>query len=407
MNSRRKPIADRGRLTSASNGFAVRCANLQAVLNLFHDGKPLSSPDVCELLGLHPSTVARIMASLRAAGVVRELPSPPPSSVGRPPKVWQLNEAAGFAVGLSVNPMVLRAVVVDLTGHRVATRTFAYEPPLKAPDVAEAICQAVEAVTEGVERERIYGLGVALSGVVDPTTGVVRMSGGLLRHNGSFVTEYPLAEELRGLLPWPVCIANDANVGALASFRRMARRGELPADGSLLYIMAVENLWGFGAGVVIKGRLYTGARGAAGEILHPRLLSRQPDLRELARRAVSGDAAATAEVLNELREILEHFAALAMTLDAERVVLGGALAAIGEPLQRLMGQLVAQSPGFGPYLADLAEQAFVIDELWPDTLAVGAAELVLDDLFREPMPGQPGPLVRAVLGHGQSAAAAG
>lgn len=347
------------------------------------------------------------MASLRAAGIVRELPSPTPSSVGRPPKVWQLNEAAGFAVGLSLNPMVLRAVLVDLTGHRAAVRTFAYEPPLKASEVAQAICHAVEAVTEGIDAARIYGLGVALSGVVDPATGVVRMSGGLLRHNGSFVTEYPLADELKQLLPWPVLIANDANVGALACFRRMARRGEVPADGSLLYIMAVESLWGFGAGVVVKGRLYTGARGAAGEILHPRLLSRQPDLRELARRAVSGDAAATAQVLDQLRDILEHLAALAMTLDTELVVLGGALAALGEPLQQLFGQLVAQSPGFGPYLADLAERAFVIDELWPDTLAVGAAELVLDDLFREPVPGQAGPLVQAVLRTGQSAAAAG
>ncbi|MCX7598388.1 MAG: ROK family protein, partial [Armatimonadetes bacterium] len=247
----------------------------------------------------------------------------------------------------------------------------------------------------------------ALSGVVDPATGVVRMSGGLLRQNGSFVTEYPLADELRELLSWPVLIANDANVGALACFRRMARKGELPADGSLLYIMAVESLWGFGAGVVIKGRLYTGARGAAGEVLHPRLLSRQPDLRELARRAVSGDAAAITRLLEELRDILEHFAALAMTIDADRVVLGGALAALGQPLQRLMGQLVAQSPGFGPYLADLAERSFVIDELWPDTLAVGAAELVLDDLFREPVPGQAGPLVQAVLRQGHSAAAAG
>ncbi|MCX7599256.1 MAG: hypothetical protein N2512_10410, partial [Armatimonadetes bacterium] len=207
MNSAHRSTASRGRLASAANGFAVRCANLQAVLNLLHDGRPLSSPEVCELLGLHPSTVTRIMAGLRAAAVVRELPSPTPSSVGRPPKVWQLNETAGFAVGLSLNPMVLRAVLADLTGHRVAVRTFAYDPPLRVPDVAQAICHAVGAVAEGVDPARIYGLAVALSGVVDPATGVVRMSGGLLRQNGSFVTEYPLADELRELLSWPVLIA--------------------------------------------------------------------------------------------------------------------------------------------------------------------------------------------------------
>ncbi|MBC7289615.1 MAG: ROK family protein, partial [Armatimonadetes bacterium] len=182
-------------------------------------------------------------------------------------------------------------------------------------------------------------------------------------------------------------------------FRRMARRGEIPPDGSLLYLMAVESLWGFGAGVIIKGRLYEGARGGAGEILHPTLFSLQRDLSDVARRVAAGDADAAEDAVNELRDILEHLAALAMSLDPDRVVLGGELAALGEPLQRLMGELVAHSPGFGPYLADLAEHGFLIDDLWPDTVAIGAAEIVLDDLFPEPTLGTAGPLVERVYGY--------
>lgn len=320
------------------------------------------------------------------------------SKVGRPAKVWQLDRRAGFAVGVSLNPVAVRAVRTDLMGGPMVTHVISCTRPLRASDVVRAICEAVSAVTEGVEARRVYGVGIAVSGVVDQDRGVVRMSGGLLRENGGFLVDYPFADRIKNFVAWPVRIANDANVGALACFRRMVRQGELGEDSSLLYIMAVENLWGFGAGLVINGRLYTGARGAAGEILHPRLLSQPVELGELVQRAMSGEAAARETVLEKMQPILEHFAALAMSLDVTRVVLGGALAALGEPLQRLMRQWVRQTPGFGPYLADLAEDGFVLDELWPETVALGAAELILADLFCEPAFGRPGPLVRAAVG---------
>ena len=70
-----------------------------------------------------------------------------------------------------------------------------------------------------------------------------------------------LGGELTGRLDMPVALGNDANVGLLGEWVAGAARGARNALG----------LWmgtGIGGGLILDGRPYTGARGAAGEIGH-------------------------------------------------------------------------------------------------------------------------------------------
>ncbi len=384
--------------SQASNGFAVRCVNLQKVLNLLHDGRPVSSPELGRLLGVHPPTVTRLTAVLEEARLVASREDHTSKSVGRPPKVWRLNTKARYALGLAIHPMALRGVLVDLAGHTIARRTFSYDPPLTADQLPGAVTDIVNSVLGRTPTDRVLGVGAGISGVVDPEAGVVRISGGLFTKPGTFAIDYPLRAQLEDLMPWPVQVVNDANLGALAVFRRRVRLGELRPDASLVYLMAVESLWGFGGGVIVGGRLHPGVRGAAGEILHPSLLAQPPGWGDAPARALAGDQQAVDQVLVHLQPVLEHFAALALTLDPDCVVLGGALATLGQPLRDTMADLMTRAPGFGQYLAELPSVGLVLDHLWPDTIAVGAAELVLEDLFREPELGRPGPLVRLAMG---------
>ncbi len=371
---------------------------MQAVLNVLRDGTSRDSAQIGGLLGIHSSTVARLMYALEMADLVRGKGKRRPTSVGRPRKLWSLNREAGFVLGLAVHPMTLRGVLVDLSGAVVARRTISFDPPLMADALVDAVRDLALSLTDGAPSGRILGVGAGVSGVVDPEAGVVRFSGGLLTAPGVFATDYPLRTQLEQVLPWPMQLANDANLGALAAFRGQVQSGDLPVDGSLLYAMAVESLWGFGAGVIVGGRLHQGARGAAGELLHPRLLSAPPDWADLPRRALAGDPEARSAVIEALRPMLEHLVALALTVDTHRLVLGGAFAALGRPLQPTLAEMMTATPGFGKHLADLPERGIVLDPQWPDTVALGAAELALQGVFREPMARETGPLVRIALG---------
>jgi len=374
--------------------------NLQAVLNALSVGDPVSGTELAERIAAHPSTITRLTGLLEEAGLIREKPQdelPATGTVGRPPKVWALDAAAGYAVGLALTATLGRGVLVDLTGRVLARKDREFDPPLRAAAVAGAVRDLVSRLTPGVDPGAIVGVGVGITGIIDPGTGAMRVSGGLLDGDGRPAVNYPLGEALEGALPWPVRVGNDANLGALAAFRRLVRRGELAPDGSLYYLLAVDSLWGFGSGIVIGGELYAGSAGAAGETVHPSLSSWEPNWRDLPVRALKGEPAAISEVTRYLTPVLDHFAALALTLDTSCVVLGGALSRLGEPIVHAFRDALRAAFVFEDLIGQPLVNTIKLDSLWPDTVSLGAADLVLDSLFPVPSLGEPGPLVRRVL----------
>jgi hypothetical protein len=374
--------------------------NLQAVLNALSLGDPLSSTDLAKRIAAHPSTVTRLTGVLEEAELIHEMPQAEQSAtgtVGRPPKMWALNAVAGYAVGLALTARIGRGVLVDLTGRALAREERTFDPPLRAVAVVDAVRALIGALTGKAESDGILGVGVGITGIVDPQTGRIRVSGGLLDGDNRAAVNYPLGETLEAALPWPVYLGNDANLGALAAFRRLVRRGELGPDGSVYYLLAVDSLWGFGSGIVIGGELYAGSTGAAGETVHPSLASWEPEWGELPAQALKGEPGALRQVTKYLTPVLDHFAALALTLDTSCVVLGGALSTLGEPIVSAFKDALRAAFVYEDLIGQPLVNTIKLDSLWPDTVSLGAADLVLDSLFPVPSLEEPGPLVRRVL----------
>lgn len=381
-------------------GAAVRGANLQAALNLLRDGHSLTSPELARKLDVHLSTVTRLMGSLRRAGLVEGERGESDGTVGRPPNLWRLNGEAGYILGLAMHADVLSGVLVDLSGRVLARRRLSCDPPLTTHTVPRALADLALSLAGDVPAERVLGVGVAASGIIDPERGVIWRSGGLRTEQGDPAIEYPLREYLERFLPWPVRVANDTHLAALALFRHRRQSGELPADASLLYLMAGESLWAVGVGIVLDGRLYAGEHGTAGELVHPVFMPRPPGCHELARRALAGDPEAVEAALVKLRPVLDQLAALALALDPACVVLGGAFSTLGPRAREAFTSTVRSTnwAGVGAFWGELLDSLLVFDPLWPDTEAFGAAELMLEDLFRSTAMGaEAGPLVQVAL----------
>lgn len=382
----------------ASAGPTVRWMNLQAVLNALSLGNPLNSTELAERISAHPSTVTRLTSVLEDGELIEETtaPAPPPEgSLGRPPKVWRLRTETGYAVGLALTNHIGRGVLVDLTGRVLRRAEVGFSPDLTVATLPDSVHGMVDELTSGIDRERVLGLGAGISGIVEPRTGVIRVSA-LLPDEGPEADGYPLRDVLQEQLGWPAYVANDANLAALATFRRLVRRGVLEATGSLHYLLAVDSLWGFGSGIVIGGEVYAGSRGAAGETGHPSLRSWQPNWGEAPQRALAGDPKAVRRVVSGLLPVLEHFVALSLTLDTNCVVLGGALAKVGPAAAdafRDAARHALHSGNVGESLSNVVR----LDDLWPDTVSLGAADLVLDSLFPVPSVDEPGPLVQQAL----------
>ncbi len=116
--------------------------------------------------------------------------------------------------------------------------------------LAQACSQA------GVEAGALRGLGIATPGWVDTERGVVPAAPQLIGWR-----DVPLVEMLQERLGLTVRLENDANAAALGENAFGAGRG----TRHMLYITVST---GVGAGIIVDGRLYGGAKGSAGEIGH-------------------------------------------------------------------------------------------------------------------------------------------
>ncbi|MGR6970614.1 ROK family transcriptional regulator [Streptomyces cynarae] len=320
-----------GTVASGVNLLALRSHNTALVLDLLRAaGEPgISRLELAERTGLTPQAVSKIIARLRADGLVAEA-GRRASTGGKPRTVLRLVPGAGHAVGLHLDRDELRAVLCDLTGAVVAER----QVPLDLGAGAEAVVEEAAREVEGLVGDvAVLGLGVALPGPLDHRHGVLHRVTGFPEWDG-----FPLREALARRLVMPVVVDKDTNAAALG----LALGGAAETtDASFAYLHLGT---GLGAGLVIGGAVHRGTRTGAGEFGHQVIQLDGPPcgcgnrgcLEALCLAAVArGDVPEAARVLGV------GAANLAGLLDIDLVLLGGrTVAAHPEPFLRGVGAVL-------------------------------------------------------------------
>ncbi|MFI6344410.1 ROK family transcriptional regulator [Streptomyces sp. NPDC050560] len=309
------------------NLAALRGHNASMVLDLLRgagDGG-VSRLELAAGTGLTPQAVSKIVARLRAAGLVADA-GLRASTGGKRATVLRLVPDAAGAVGLQLDRDALVAVRTDLTGTVVAEHRAPLDLGAGAGTVLAAAVRAVASVTG--ERAPL-GVGVAAPGPLDHRAGVLRRVTGHPEWDG-----FPLRDLLARRFGLPVVVDKDTNAAALGlALHRGAGRGAPALGGPAalggLSAFAYLHLGtGLGAGLVLGGELYRGPRTGAGEFGHqvvqldgpPCPCGNRGCVEAICLRAVREGA------LGEAARVLGEAAAnLVSLLDVERVLLGGRL----------------------------------------------------------------------------------
>ena len=160
----------------------------------------------------------------------------------------------GLTIGVDIGGTKVLGGLVDDDGRVIAQARR--ETP--ADEVAKTLDSIVEMVTELSEGRDVTGVGIGAAGWFDVTR-----SRALFAPNLAWRDE-PLRERIEERLPLPVVLENDGNVAAWAEFRYGAAR---EADESMVLVTIGT---GIGGGIVLGGRLVTGANGMAAEPGHTR-----------------------------------------------------------------------------------------------------------------------------------------
>lgn len=236
----------------------VRRHNLAAVLDLLHQRGPLSRSQLARRTRLNRSTIADLIGELGRLGLVEEGPGASRSGPGRPSPVARVRPQGAVALCLEMAVDSVAGATIGLGGHiydqvRVARPRSRVSPEATVADLVEMVEPLLAALPAG---HRMVGCGVAVAGVVRRSDGFVHLAPNLGWRN------VPLGQMLtEALSPQPVLLANEADLGALAEYRRGAAIGSVD-------LVFVAGEVGLGAGIILEGSPMLGAAGYAGEVGH-------------------------------------------------------------------------------------------------------------------------------------------
>jgi len=241
--------------TKVAHGM-MREVNRSIVLDILREGQPVSRVELARRTRLSKPTVSSIVEDLVGAGLVRETGADPATHrTGRPPSLLVYNERAVAFAGIQFGVNTTHVAVTDGLGNLVSTATT----PAVHGDVDQSVRDAQKALRQaisrsGVKREQVRGAGVAVPGLVDPSSGVCAIAPNLDWH------DVPIRQRVQAAVGAPTVVANSTHAAAIAESRL---RGE--EHRVLVWVYAGS---GIGAGVVLDGTLFSGATGYAGEVGH-------------------------------------------------------------------------------------------------------------------------------------------
>lgn len=250
-----------GRDAHAARAGGLRRHNLSLVLRQVLDAPaPVSRADIAARTGLTRATVSGLVDRLVAAGMVSELPPSTPRRAGRPAVPLVPARGTLAAIGLEVNVHYLGARAVDLAGDVLADHVLVSDfRHSSAEAVVARLAELARTVVEGqVGRGvRVVGAGIALPGLVDRDSGLLRAAPNLGWHDVALdaVLARPPFDSLA-----VVELGNEANLAAEAE-----ARGHPDPRPSFVYVSGEV---GIGGAIVNEGRVYQGRRGWSGELGH-------------------------------------------------------------------------------------------------------------------------------------------
>ena len=284
---------------SGSNINKVKAHNLQAILISFLQEKLISRAGLAKRTSLSSATVTNLTKELIDQKLIIEVESTEVSGkrrVGRPRTMLRLVPDARYALGVHIGVGLFRVALTNLYAEMLDNRIVACDPEKPAEQVLKCIGDEVASLISenDIPHERILGIGVGDSGLVNHKTGVNVLAP---RLGWKDVNIQKILKKETGL---PARVDN--NVRAMAVGEAFFGAGR---DVSVLAF--VYGRVGVGAGFVVNGQVYRGTRASAGEIGHTVMVPDGGDLCECGNYGCLETLVSEPVLIQRAKELAERY----------------------------------------------------------------------------------------------------
>ena len=291
-----------------------------------------------------------------------------------------------FYIGVDLGATNIAAAIVDHNGEIARRLSVRTKPERGAPEIADDIAALCLSLIDEkkLSKDDIAAIGVGIPGVAIKETGMAHLCPNLFWH------DVPIRDLLKKKLGLPVYIGNDANAAALAELTAGAFRGR---QNCVLITLGS----GIGGGIILNGKIFTGAHGIAGEIGHmafdldgkpcacgnPGCFERYASANALMCAANQKDAEAVIDAvkkgISSAAKAFERYVyflargivSIINIYDPEIIALGGGLSNAGEFLLSAVKEKVTENLSF----KRMPSAEIVIAALGSDAGVIGAAML--------------------------------
>lgn len=240
------------------NAVYINHINKIKILGMIREYETISRADLVKKSGLSAPTVTRIVDSLiKKEKLVISL-GIGDSKGGRPPVLLKFDGKTNYVIGIDLGATTTRGVLSNLDGKFIKEIEFptrlAEGVDVIMDDVADLINKLSES-TANIKKERIYGVGIAVAGLVDLNRKIVEYSPVF------DWSQVDIVKALDNKVKYPIIFDNVTRLMALGGMRY--GKGQKKQN-----FICINVGYGIGSGIIVNGKLLTGTDGFAGEFGH-------------------------------------------------------------------------------------------------------------------------------------------
>jgi predicted NBD/HSP70 family sugar kinase len=226
------------------------------ILSLVAAGEARSRLELVEVAGLSRSTIAERLTALLTDGFLEERVESA-SARGRPTRKLEINKDFAVVLAADIGETHAHLAVTDLRPEILAEASGSVDirrgPEATLTWMLEQFDRLLASLGRG--HDEVLGVGLGLPAQIDFEAG--RVVGPSLMAGWE---DFDIRGWLRGHVDAPVMVENEVNLMAIAEHHQFWRGVD--------HLFFVKAGTGVGSGIIADGRIYRGARGAAGEIAH-------------------------------------------------------------------------------------------------------------------------------------------
>ena len=238
-----------------SAGVAFKNKELKkAIINQLDASGDSTIAELAKELNISTPKITSLVNELIQDGLIQDQ-GKIDSTGGRRANIYGLVSDACYFIGVDVKRYYINIGLLDFKKHLVNVEEKIPYPLENTQESLTALIKVIRKfiLDQGIEKEKILGIGINLSGRVNNITGY--------SYRYFHFHEEPLAETIQNELGIRTFLENDSNAMAYGEFCN----GVVSNEKNVLFV----NLdYGTGSGILVDGKVYYGKSGFSGEFGH-------------------------------------------------------------------------------------------------------------------------------------------